>query len=406
MARGGFPKTVARRCPAALAAAILLVFALAAPRGAGGAPADPVGQLRREKARLTEMKRKAEAAAAELAVTIGREKTARNRVEVLQAKLTRQRREIERINRKLKNLGEALERAEGEIRVLEEERSRAGRGLSKASARLFRETKDAPWPGPSRIPDERLRHFAGLFLMAETGRVARLDADKERTAGVISGIEHRLEMSEDRIEREKSIGRTLLSRREAQEKELEGIKARKAAKEKELRSLRARVARLETLLARIERKVRARDRRTAGARKGVPARFSALPGGLVPPLAGKVVAPFGSRHDPVFDVTVENHGVEIEAAGGTPIRSVGRAEVAFSGGVQGFGKVLILQHGDGLFSVYGKAASFRVKAGQTVAAGEVVGALPGTSADKSVLYLELRAAGAAIDPASVIPFPR
>jgi septal ring factor EnvC (AmiA/AmiB activator) len=74
--------------------------------------------------------------------------------------------------------------------------------------------------------------------------------------------------------------------------------------------------------------------------------------------------------------------------------------------VSGFGKVLILQHGSGLFSVYGKAESFSVKQGQSVAAGEAVGKLPVGSGGKSVLYLELRAAGTAIDPSTVIPFSR
>ena len=121
---------------------------------------------------------------------------------------------------------------------------------------------------------------------------------------------------------------------------------------------------------------------------------------------GRVTTRFGRQRDPDFDVVVENHGVEIEAASGAAIRAVGKGEVVFSGSVSGFGKVLIVQHGASLFSVYGKAASYSAKQGQSVAGGETVGRLPESPEGKSVLYLELRAGGVAVDPASVIALGR
>jgi septal ring factor EnvC (AmiA/AmiB activator) len=73
--------------------------------------------------------------------------------------------------------------------------------------------------------------------------------------------------------------------------------------------------------------------------------------------------------------------------------------------VAGFGKVLILQHGSGLFSVYGKAGSFSARQGRAVGAGDEIGRLPADPSGKAVLYLELRAGGTAIDPLSVISIP-
>jgi septal ring factor EnvC (AmiA/AmiB activator) len=115
------------------------------------------------------------------------------------------------------------------------------------------------------------------------------------------------------------------------------------------------------------------------------------------------VTRFGRQHDATFDVTIENRGVEIEAPSGASVKSVGQGEVAFAGAVSGFGNVLIVQHGGGLFSVYGRLETFLVKQGEAVKKGTVVGRLPGSPSGKSVLYLELRAGGTAIDPTSVIP---
>jgi septal ring factor EnvC (AmiA/AmiB activator) len=80
--------------------------------------------------------------------------------------------------------------------------------------------------------------------------------------------------------------------------------------------------------------------------------------------------------------------------------------VAFAGAVSGFGNVLIVQHGGGLFSVYGRLETFLVKQGGPVKKGTVVGRLPASPSGKSVLYLELRAGGTAIDPSSAIPLER
>jgi len=392
------------RALAALAVGLLVLAAGDGP-AAAAQRADGLGRLRTEKARLTEMKRKAEAAAAELADTILREKTARNRVGALKGRLARQRALVARIDRKLADLGAELDRAEGDIREIESRRDQARRGLRGAASAAFFGMKNRA----GRFPpgEERLRTFARLALASEHGRLSRLTEDKEKKETLASGLEHRLAASERTIERERRVGEELLSQRKAEEKALADLAARKKRKEKELKALRARVARMESLVARIERRVRDRDRRrTTVPGKSWPSLFSGIAGGLVPPVDGRVTARFGRQRDPDFDVVVENHGVEIETASGSPIRAVARGEVVFSGSLSGFGKVLILQHGAGLFSVYGKAASYTAAQGQSVGRGDVVGRLPENSDGKSVLYLELRAGGAAVDPASVLPLGR
>ena len=363
--------------------------------------ADPLGKLRQEKARLTEMKQRAEKAAAELAETIRREKSSRSRVGELEARHAKQRRLIARIDRKLSQLGVQMDHAEKEIRGLEEERVRAQSGLSASTAEVFLRDRGSPGAMSETAAGERRRYFARRILVAELARYGRLTVDKEEKERVLSGIERRLEDSERRMAEQKKVGEKLASQQEAERRRLADIEKRKKEKASELKNLRGRIARMESLVSRIERQMKRKETRKPG-----PRQFSGVPGGLVPPLAGKVVGRFGKQRDPVFDVDVERRGVEIEAASGAVIHAVGAGEAVFAGSVSGFGKVLILQHGSGLFSVYGRAESYSVKQGQTIAAGQPVGRLPVSPEGKSVLYLELRAAGTAIDPASVIPLSR
>ncbi len=386
-----------------LASCLALVSFLALP--APSAAADNRETLEREKARLTEMKRKAETAAGELAETIRREKHSRGRVRELEARLAGQHRRIARIDRRLEALGIQMDRADREVREAEEEQKRARRGVSDAARGVFQADRERIGAAEGSA-GEREAYFARRVLEGELGRYGRISADREEKERILTGIERRIESSERRMEEQKRVGEKLESRQEAERRRLAEIEESKRKKAGELAALRARIARMERLVSRIERRVREKGRSGKAQAGKAPARFAGIPGGLSPPLAGKVVGRFGKQRDPVFDVMVENHGVEIEAPSGSAVKAIGEGEVVFVGSVSGFGRVLILQHGNGLFSVYGKAESFSVKQGAAVAKGETVGRLPATPEGKSVLYLELRAGGTAVDPVPVIPLPR
>jgi len=242
-----------------------------------------------------------------------------------------------------------------------------------------------------------------LLLAANAEGIVRINRARERKEEELSGIEKQVAVTERKMARERKVGETLLSRQEDERRRLAGIEREKKRKEKELKSLRARIARMESVVSRVERQVKERERlarkraagaagRTAGREPAeTPRRFASLSGGLSAPLSGKVVTRFGRQHDPTFDVTIENRGVEIEAPSGASVKSVGQGEVAFAGAVSGFGNVLIVQHGGGLFSVYGRMETFLAKQGEAVKKGTVVGRLPESPSGKSVLYLELRA---------------
>ncbi len=376
---------------------------------------DDAPELRREKVRLLEMKRREEKAAADLTEALRKEKMTKKRVGELQTKLKKQRNLIAGIDRKLDALNGKLGRTEKEVEALAHAHGRAQDVLRKASVAAFAAHRLEETGIPIETGGERHRYFMRVYLGADLDDVSRLARERERKEGELSGIERQVRSSERKMTREKRVGQTLLSRREEERKALSAIGREKEKKSKELKALRARIARMERLVSRVERLVRERERKAeegaghgtaARGRPEVRQRFASLRGGLSPPLAGKVITPFGKQHDATFDVTIENRGVEIDAPSGATVKAVGRGEVAFEGSVSGFGNVLILQHGSGLFSVYGKLSSFLVKQGETVGRGDVVGRLPESPSGKSVLYLELRAGGTAIDPTSVIPLNR
>ncbi len=394
------------------ACAALMLFLLAGHAFA----ADPMAELRREKARLVEMRRKAEKTAAELTETLRKEKKSRERVGDLRDRIERQHRFIVEIDRKVSILSAEMDRTELEVKALEARQEKTRRHLGDGVHAAFLAAREPSPRMAGSAGAELHRDFAVRLLSQGHRRLESVTADRERKEEQLSGIEQKIESSERQMAREKKVGETLLSRQEAERLKLSQIEGQKKKKQAELADLRARIARMDSLVSRIEREARERERlardkegkqpekQAGGGRKraAAPKRFAAVSGGMSAPLAGKVVGRFGRQHDAVFDVDIENRGVEIEAQSGSAIKAVGKGEVVFIGTVAGFGKVLILQHGSGLFSVYGKAGTFGVKQGASVAAGDEVGRLPADPSGKSVLYLELRAGGTAIDPLSVI----
>ncbi|HSE14950.1 MAG TPA: peptidoglycan DD-metalloendopeptidase family protein [Candidatus Deferrimicrobium sp.] len=402
----------ARRIFLVLVAALSLGILFPAPSPAAR---DVAGELRKERSRLLEMKEREEKTARELTEALRKEKLSKGRVGELQDRLKRQRSMISRIDRKVSALNVRLDRAEKAVRNLEAAHGEARTGLQRAEVAAFtgqRAGAGDPWHPSDR---ERERHFMRLYLEADAEGVSRITHARERKEEELSGLERQVAVTERKMAREKKVGDTLLSRQEEERRRLADIEREKKRKQKELKALRAKIARMESVVSRVERQVKERERRArkeaAGGRAArepaeVPKRFASLSGGLSAPLAGKIVTRFGRQHDTTFDVTIENRGVEIEAPSGASVKSIGQGEVAFAGAVSGFGNVLIVQHGGGLFSVYGRLESFLVKQGKAVKKGTVLGTLPESPSGKSVLYLELRAGGTAIDPSSAIPLDR
>lgn len=116
------------------------------------------------------------------------------------------------------------------------------------------------------------------------------------------------------------------------------------------------------------------------------------------PVAGSVQQRFGRTRDPRFGTTVVRNGVDIGAAAGTTVRAIHGGSVAFAGQFEGFGRLVIVDHGRQAFSLYGYLSAIRVARGSRVAAGEAVGEVGEAPAGGPSLYFELRVDGRPVDP--------
>ena len=141
------------------------------------------------------------------------------------------------------------------------------------------------------------------------------------------------------------------------------------------------------------------DAGTGTAAAAVPALpLRPFKGDLDWPAPGPVEARFGRQQDRRFHTATLSNGIRIATVPSTPVRAVHDGTVAFAEPFQGFGNLVIVDHGGLAFSLYGYLAEASVAAGARVARGQMIGTAGFALDGSPALYFEMRVDGKPIDP--------
>ena len=118
------------------------------------------------------------------------------------------------------------------------------------------------------------------------------------------------------------------------------------------------------------------------------------------PLEGRVITAFGFERHPDFQTMVMNKGVEISPAKDKSlILAVHTGKVVYADYFQGYGNLLIVDHGMTYYSLYGHCAEFLAAAGDMVRAGQPLAVVGDSGSLKGeCLYFEIRYKTKALDP--------
>jgi len=128
--------------------------------------------------------------------------------------------------------------------------------------------------------------------------------------------------------------------------------------------------------------------------------FVSLKGRMRRPVPGRVRIPFGRIVDKQYQTETFHNGVEISAPEGEDVIAVARGQVRYAGWFRGYGKIVILEHAQGYFTVSGHLDEWSVEVGEIVEAGEVLGRVGETGSLRGPgLYFELRKGRDPQDPA-------
>jgi septal ring factor EnvC (AmiA/AmiB activator) len=250
-----------------------------------------------------------------------------------------------------------------------------------------------------------LRRYKYLYLTSEQDRALVSDVERlrDRVAkqrGQIVMVKEELDAT--RIEREQELNQ--YSRlANAREKRLSTLQRSARANAQRLLQLERDATRLNNVLAALEKAARdeAARNRAAGT-KSAPiagALTTASLGRLDWPVEGRIVYQFGRDTLPQGGV-IRWNGIGIAATPGTPVHAVEAGRVRLVETMGTYGLTVILEHGNGYYSIYSHLQGAAVKAGDDVKKGQILGAVGGENSDYGPhLHFEIRGENQmALDP--------
>jgi murein hydrolase activator len=120
-------------------------------------------------------------------------------------------------------------------------------------------------------------------------------------------------------------------------------------------------------------------------------------GALPWPAEGVLSARFGRRPPGTAGPAVRT-GIELSLPEGHPVHAIHEGTVAFADPFSGYGNLVIVDHGDKAYSLYGHLSSISVKKGDRVDASSTVGLAGRNPSGNPSLYFELRVDGKPVDP--------
>ena len=340
----------------------------------------------------------------------------RARIRSLEAQVQQSRRRQATLSEELSRLELQLEIAGQEKELLARLREDYGSRLEQISLERKSAEEAAARSRRALIARAQLLHRFGRFgyvrVLLEARDVAgflqglsRLDSLARRDARLLTGHRRAQTRLEAGLAREKALKletdrlyartrqeeRRIASLRTERQNLLDRQRAVSASQRREVATLSDKATRLEGLLERLSRAPEAPVGPGGGIRpwKGV----------LDWPARGAVVETFGRHRHPKFDAWTLSNGISVSVPAGTPVRAVFAGKAVYAQWLAEYGNLVILDHGDGVFTLYAWLQAVSVRPGTYVPAGTAIGiAGTGPGRDEPGLYFEVRDRQKASDP--------
>ncbi len=184
--------------------------------------------------------------------------------------------------------------------------------------------------------------------------------------------------------------RAIAKVREEKERILAALRREESGSEKQ-------IADLEEKARRLERLVDVLSRQSGGMIPALDVRT--FRGALAWPAEGKVIEKFGRQRNAKFATYTMNNGLKIGAPPRAAVRAVFQGTVLFSQWFKGYGNLIILDHGNRVFSLYGNLTGPSVAVGDRIATGQsIAGVGESDDAKSGFLYFEIREDNRPEDP--------
>ncbi|HET7489757.1 MAG TPA: peptidoglycan DD-metalloendopeptidase family protein [Acidimicrobiales bacterium] len=229
--------------------------------------------------------------------------------------------------------------------------------------------------------------------------VTRYTAQRDAT----DALKARVEVEKDAALRQRNVVVDRLSDLEAKQAEQRAARDELAADEARQAELLDQVRQQKDAFEAQIDALRAESNQVSAILLGLQAGVTVVaptPGVLASPIPGAPMTSFfGPRVHPILGTVRMHEGVDFGAGMGTPIGAAAAGRVVSAGPLGGYGNATVIDHGNGLATLYGHQSEVFVTPGMTVARGQVIGAVGSTGLSTGPhLHFEVRVKGQPVDP--------
>jgi murein DD-endopeptidase MepM/ murein hydrolase activator NlpD len=264
--------------------------------------------------------------------------------------------------------------------------------------------------GSARYADLLLRVRSVRELAAATEYVQAALADDRAVVRRYEQLKGRTRDLRDSLDKDRDEARVqrdvvaskeedLSTRRQAQDDLRQQAAAEVAKQNDVLGQLRTRKAEFQAQIVALQRQSDSLAAQLRG-RQSAQALAPSGHGVLSVPIPGApITSGFGSRVHPIYGDVRMHTGIDFGASYGTPIRAAADGVVVSAGPLGGYGNATVIDHGNGLATLYGHQSSIAVSPGQRVSRGQVIGYVGCTGLCTGPhLHFEVRVRGTPVDP--------
>ena len=217
-----------------------------------------------------------------------------------------------------------------------------------------------------------------LSLESVLRKKRRLKRDREQTLSQVRDKKRREQRELTKIRRSQKDLKTYLTEKQVGVKQLEAI-----------------ITKIREDIDRVEREERIRRQQRALKAK----EFPKLKGQLAWPAEGRVITKFGRQWNPKLKTTTENPGIDIKGKPGSEVRVVLGGIVTTITFIRGFGTTIIVDHGNGFYTVYSHVTNVEINEDSEVRGGDVIAYMGDSgSINGSQLHFEVWGEGKILDP--------
>ena len=331
----------------------------------------------------------------------------------LLAQLKKQEEAISEATRKLREtqntlnqLNKQIDEMNASIAKLEQQKAAQERSLAAQLDAAFRQGEHTGiqliLSGEESQRGQRLQAYFGYLNQARQETIAQLKQTREEVAMQRAELEEKQSEQQTLLYEQRAQQAKLTQALNERKKTLAGLESSIQQGQQQLSELRANESRLRNSIARAEAAAKA-------TRKGPTYKPTESEKSLMSRTGG-LGAPRGQAFWPVRGPTLHRYGEQLQgelrwkgmvigASEGTEVKAIADGRVILADWLQGYGLVVVVEHGKGDMSLYGYNQSALVSVGSQVRAGQPI-ALVGSSGGQGrpSLYFEIRRQGQAVNP--------